>query len=135
MNDLETTDLALSDDGQMLVGMDGEPKTINNLDCFFQDIKNEAITQEGEIFYDDTYGWSLMDFIHVEYDELIKLEIEQRIKEKLLKGDVIDEKSIVTRIMNIEQRISIRVSFKFIQSDMEYNLDLNVDGSEVMSDD
>lgn len=53
----------------------GEEALAGGLDCFLQDIRLEALTMEGECFFDSDYGWSLLDFCHREIGELEELQI------------------------------------------------------------
>ena len=64
----------------------GDAPACSGVDCFLQDIRLEAITQPGELFYDEEWGWGLLEFIQAEDDEMTRLEIGERIKEKLRDG-------------------------------------------------
>jgi hypothetical protein len=132
MTDLEQIDIKLDEEGQIIVATDGEVQLISNYDCFYQDIRNEAMTQEGDVFYAEDYGWSMLDFAQVEHDELVKIEIKQRVKEKLTTRDVISESSINAEVnYTNDGNIAVRIKFMFIDSNAEYSIDLNIDGTEV----
>ena len=93
---LESTDIKLDANGQPVAAQDSEFKTVSGISCWMQDIRNETLTQEGELFYEDdvdtdAYGFSMADFIQVEYDDFTEMEIRQRIKEKLQKREDVDE--------------------------------------------
>lgn len=137
---LESTDIRLDGNGQPAAAQDGDFKTISGVPCWMQDIKNETLTQEGELFYEDdidtdAYGFSMADFIQAEYDEFTEMEINQRIKEKLQKRGDVDEGTIQTEIGFDGKNYHCNVAFKINDSNEEYNLDLDTDKAEVIADD
>lgn len=135
MISLDGVDILMDAKGQPMLEQTGEFAIIEGIDCWFQDIKNEAITQEGELFYDSSYGWSMLDFTQMEHNELTELEIQNRIKEKLSKRKEIDERTITSEVQYDGRTYNIFVQFKFYNSDVEYNLELAVDGVEVYVND
>ena len=65
-------DIMLDEDGQPVSDGNGDTALVSDDECWLQDIKNEAMTEEGELFYEDeegdaSYGWSLLDFMQGEY--------------------------------------------------------------------
>lgn len=92
-----------------------------------QDIILEALTQEGELFYDKEYGWSLYDFVNTNDDELTRIEISQRCKIKLSKYEFINQSSVSTTVEFYDDSIIISNSFSFIDRDKIYNLTLSLD--------
>lgn len=127
MAGLNDTDIKLDEDWQLTAAANGDAPLSSDTDCFIQDIRLEALTQEGELFYDETWGWSLLDFVQMEDDELTRLEIEQRIKTKLSKREEIDSETIQTVLSFQDDKISVRVAFKFINDSRQYNLDIVLD--------
>lgn len=94
-------DIMLDEDGQPVSDGNGDTALVSDDECWLQDIKNEAMTEEGELFYEDeegdaSYGWSLLDFMQGEYDDFTQMEIQQRIRSKMSKRDYIDAGSIQT---------------------------------------
>lgn len=84
-------DIMLDEDGQPVSDGNGDAALVSDEDCWLQDIKNEALTEEGELFYEDeegdeSYGWSLLDFMQGEYDDFMQMEIQQRIRSKKSSG-------------------------------------------------
>lgn len=78
-------DIMLDEDGQPVSDGNGDTALVSDDECWLQDIKNEAMTEEGELFYEDeegdaSYGWSLLDFMQGEYDDFTQMEIQQRIR-------------------------------------------------------
>lgn len=76
-------DIMLDEDGQPVSDGNGDTALVSDDECWLQDIKNEAMTEEGELFYEDeegdaSYGWSLLDFMQGEYDDFTQMEIQQR---------------------------------------------------------
>lgn len=49
-------DIMLDEDGQPVSDGNGDAALVSNDDCWLQDIKNEALTEEGELFYEDEEG-------------------------------------------------------------------------------
>lgn len=95
------------------------------------------MTEEGELFYEDeegdeSYGWSLLDFMQGEYDDFIQMEIQQRIRSKLSKREYIDAGSIQTVVVFDGHVYHIRVSFRRNGSDRPYNINIESDGVEVI---
>lgn len=93
----------LDEDGQPVSDGNGDTALVSDDECWLQDIKNEAMTEEGELFYEDeegdaSYGWSLLDFMQGEYDDFTQMEIQQRIRSKMSKRDYIDAGSIQTTV-------------------------------------
>jgi hypothetical protein len=125
------TDIKLNEQGIFIATASGDLETVSELECFIQDIKNEAITYEGDLFYDETYGWSLHDFIQSQDSELTKLEIKQRIKNKLSKKEIIDVDSIVTLISWEKDKISILTKFKVSGIDEELSINISLDRLKV----
>ena len=75
MTGLHDTDVRLSDEWQLTQAADGDAPLCSDLDCLYQNIILEALTQPGELFYDLTFGWGLYDFIQSEDDDLTRLEV------------------------------------------------------------
>lgn len=133
---IEETDIKLDVEGQPIILAAGDVQLIHNLDSFLQDIKHDAITQEGELFFDQNYGWSLLDFAQEEYDEMLMTKIKQRIKGKLSNRTYINELSIKITLDQLDNdNIHIGISFKIKNSDVSYEVDLNIDGAEVIIND
>lgn len=129
-------DLFLDANGQPVAGADGDFKTTDR--CWLQDIANEALTEEGELFYedeegDDAYGLGLHDFLQVEYDDFTFTEIEERIRTKLKKRSYIDDGSIVVEVtQNGQNGFHAKISFRRNDSSQEYNISLESNGVEVV---
>ncbi|MEF2968365.1 DUF2634 domain-containing protein [Paenibacillus sp. M1] len=131
MAGLNDTDLLLNDDWQIAQATGGDALLVSGLDCFFQDIRLEAQTQEGELFYDETWGWSLLDFIQQQDDELTRLEITQRVRLKLARREEIDSETIEATAQFNGDTVSVYVSFRFKGDDKEYQLEIELDRVKV----
>ncbi len=127
MAGLFDADIKLDENWQLTAAASGEAPIASNTECLIQDIRLEAMSQEGELFYDQDWGWSLIDFIQVQEDDLIKLEIDQRIKTKLSRREEIDSETIVTQLTFEDDKISIKVAFEFINDSTQYNLNIALD--------
>lgn len=125
------TDLMMDDQGQPVISAAGESQMVSGIDCFLQDVRNEAVTTEGECFWDADYGWSMLDFLHQEQDELLQIRISNRVKQKLSRRSEINQQSISVAVTFLNNDVTeVKVAFKIKNSDVSYEIDLNVDGVE-----
>lgn len=125
------TDLMMDDQGQPVISAAGESQMVSGIDCFLQDVRNEAVTTEGECFWDADYGWSMLDFLHQEQDELLQIRISNRVKQKLSRRSEINQQSISVVVTFLNNDVTeVKVAFKIKNSDVSYEIDLNVDGVE-----
>lgn len=125
------TDLMMDDQGQPVISAAGESQMVSGIDCFLQDVRNEAVTTEGECFWDADYGWSMLDFLHQEQDELLQIRISNRVKQKLSRRSEINQQSISVVVAFLNNDVTeVKVAFKIKNSDVSYEIDLNVDGVE-----
>lgn len=91
------TDIALDENWQPAVRSNGDFATVSDMDCLIQEIRLEALTTQGELFFDPEFGWSLPEFLHLQIDELTLLEIEQRVYARLAARDKIETSSIAVK--------------------------------------
>lgn len=105
-------DIKLDADWQLTQATNGDAPIVSDIDCLVQDIKLESLTQEGELFYDLEYGWSLLDFIQRDDDDLTRLEIKDRVRSKLEKRPEIDIESVRIEIEFNEDTLRLEVSFR-----------------------
>ncbi len=131
MAGLYDADIKLDEDWQLTAATNGDVPLSSDTDCFIQDVRLEALSQEGELFYDETWGWSLLDFIQAEDDELVRLEIEQRVRTKLSRREEIDSETIQTKLSFEDDKISVKVAFKFKNDSRQYILDIALDRVKV----
>ncbi len=106
------TDIKLDSEWQLTPAASGDAPVTDDVEGLLQTIRTESITQEGELFYDTDFGWSLLDFMQSQETDLAKIEIESRIKKKLAKYD-----EIMSDTVEIQQEwknsvLYIMVSFK-----------------------
>lgn len=127
MAGLSDTDIKLDNTWQLTQAATGDAPLVSGFDCIMQDIRLEAMTQEGELFYDDTWGWSLLDFIQSEDDELTIIEIGERVREKLEKREVVDAETISTDVKLEADAIKIFVTFCFVGDSDTYSVSVTVD--------
>ena len=125
------SDLMMDDNGQPVISAAGESLMVSGIDCFLQNVRNEAVTMEGECFWDADYGWSMLDFIQQERDELLQTRISNRVKQKLSRRSEINQQSITVVVSFLDDDVTaVKVAFKIKNSDVSYEIDLNVDGVE-----
>lgn len=127
MAGLYNTDIKLDEIWQLTRSATGDVPTASGFECAMQDIRLEALSQEGELFYDTEWGWSLIDFIQSEDDDLTELEIKERIKAKLERRDIISQDSINTVIDFTDDIIKILVTFQFVNDPDTYNINVSLD--------
>lgn len=133
----QDTDLMLDENGQPAVWESRDPALVSDEGCWLQDLKNEAMTEEGELFYEDergngSYGWGMLDFLQVPYDEFTPTEIQQRIRSKMSKREYIDMRSVQT-IVNFDGHVyRIQIVFKRKDRDEEYRIRIESNGVEVV---
>lgn len=123
------TDIKLSDEQQIINAANGETLLTTDIEELIQSIKLEAMTQEGELFYDLSYGWSLYDFIQRDNDELFSVELNDRAKNKLKKYEEIDQDTInITTEVDEEESdiMHFQISFKRITENTTYSVDVSL---------
>lgn len=128
------TDIKLDDQWQPVADGTGDAGMVSDDECWMQDLRLEALTEEKELFYEDddeSYGYGLSDFLQQEYDEFTETEIQQRIRDKLAKRTYIDAATIQTAVNFNGEQYNIKISFKKNDQDKEYNMELTVDKVEV----
>ena len=125
-----SSDIRLSSDQQLTAATDGDAPVISGIDALLQDLQMEAITEPGELFYDETYGWGLKEFIQNDDPESCEIEIRERIKEKIARREEID---ILSLKINIEfnENIAIQIQFSLIDSDKDLSLSLELNRVQV----
>lgn len=127
MAGLNDTDIKLDSSWQLTQAATGDAPLVSGFDCIMQDIRLEAMTQEGELFYDAEWGWSLLDFIQSEDDELTIIEIGERVREKLERRDIIDAETIATDVKLENDALKIYVTFCFVGDSQTYSVNVIVD--------
>lgn len=128
------TDIKLDDQWQPVADGIGDAGLVSDDECWMQDLRLEALTEEKELFYEDedeSYGYGLSDFLQQEYDEFTEAEIQQRIRDKLAKRTYIDAATIRTAVKFDGEQYNIKISFQKNDQDKEYNMELTVDKVEV----
>lgn len=111
--------------GQGIIIKNKDCIIVTGLQALLQAIKIEALTMEGDLWYDPTYGWGLQDFIQRNIDEMLKLEIYQRVKDKLSNREEIDQDTITVQVTEGNDFVIIHIQFTAL--DEEVSLDLLLD--------
>ena len=117
MTGLKDTDIRLSDEWQLTQAADGDAPLCSDLECLYQNIILEALTQPGDLFYDLTFGWGLYDFIQSEDDDLTRLEIAQRARVGLQKREVILPESIEINVDFEDDAFVLSCKFQFTEEE------------------
>lgn len=113
MTGLKDTDIRLDGCWQLTQAADGDAPLCSGLDCLYQNIILESLTQPGDLFYDEEFGWGLYDFIQSEDTELTRLEIAQRVRAKLQRREVILPETIAIEVGYAGDAFQIHCSFRF----------------------
>ena len=124
MTGLHDTDIRLGDAWELTCAADGDAPLCSGLDCLYQNIALEAVTQEGDVFYDPEFGWSLYDFIQAEDSELNRLEITQRARTKLGKREAVLPGSIQDSVRRVEDTFRLYCSFRFREEQDDWKLNV-----------
>ncbi len=132
----DCTDIMLDENGQPVADENGEFKTVSGDECWEQDLRLEAQTEEGELFYEDAdgdeaYGFGFLDFTHAEDDDLTRMEISQRVRDKLAKREYLDQRKTTQDISFDNSVFTDNVSVSKQDSNEEYNIELSTDEVEV----
>lgn len=127
MTGLTDTDIRLSDEWKLTQAADGDAPLCSDLDCLYQNIVLESITQPGDLFYDEAFGWGLYDFIQSEDDDLTRLEIVQRARTRLQRREVIRPESIEVSVDFCDDTFLLSCAFQFIEEETPRTLSLVID--------
>ncbi len=125
------TDIKLDDNWQLTQATNGDAPLVSDLEAFLQDVRLESITQEGELFYDKEYGWSLMDFLQGSDDEFKKLEIKERIKYKLSARKEIDVETISVDVTFEKDFLMIHAYFRLYGYEATQNVTVSLNRVQV----
>jgi hypothetical protein len=130
------TDIRLDENGQPVPDKNGDFGTVSGDECWEQDLRLEAGTDEGELFYEDedgdeAYGFGLTDFTHAENDEFTETEILQRIRGKLAKRTYLDPKKTSQELTYSDGVYSDSITVSKNDSSDEYNIELSTEEVEV----
>lgn len=124
------TDIKLDDNWQLTPAASGDAPLTDEEEGLLQTIRTESMTQEGELFYDEEFGWSLLDYIHAQESDLVKIEIESRIKKKLTKYDEIIKDTV--KIAQIWGNDALNITVRFqLNNGTEHKLTVSLDRIEV----
>ncbi len=137
MTGLNDTDILLTEDWSLTQAADGDAPLCTGLECLYQNIALEAVTQKGDLFYDPDFGWSLYDFIQSEDDELTRLEIVQRCRLGLQKREVVLSETIDISVDYSDDAFRSFCSFQFAGESTIRQLNVVIDAVsvEVISND
>ena len=123
-------DIKLDDDWQLTPAATGDAPVTDDESGFLQTLQIEALTQEGELFYDEDFGWSLLDFIHQPDNELTRIEISSRIRRKLTAHEEIIPNSVEISQKWTSDLLNIYIKFQLI-SGTQQSLTLSLNRVQV----
>ncbi len=130
------TDIMLDANGQPVPDKRGDFSTVSGDGCWEQDLRLEAATGEGELFYEDedgdeAYGFGMLDFVHAENNEFAQTEIMQRVRGKLAKRTYLDLAKAMQEVTYRNGVYYDSVSISKNDSNDEYNIELSTEEVEV----
>lgn len=125
-------DIKLDDNLRLTQAANGDAPVIVDIECLLQDIKLEAVTQEGDLFYAPDYGWSLLDFMQCEDTDLNRLEISERIRKGLSSYEKVDTAMVQVDVDLKENMLQIHIRFALLGNDNAYELELVLDRIKVV---
>ena len=130
-------DIKVDDDWQLTRAANGDAPTTNGSEEFLQSIRLESMTQEGDLFYDPDYGWSLLDFLHSTDSSLLRTAIEERVRSKMAARTEVDASSLQIGISFGEDMLGLEIQFKRKDDDGRYRMKITLDRirMEVTADD
>ena len=105
MTGLKDTDIRLDDSWQLTQAADGDAPLCSGLDCLYQNIVLEAITQPGDL--------------------------TQRVKSKLQKREVILPETISVKIIRADDTFRLRCTFRFAGENEARALNIIIDAVSV----
>lgn len=120
-------DIKVDDDWQLTRAANGDVPITSDKEESLQSIKLEAVTQEGDLFYDADYGWSLLDFLHSTDSELTRTAIQERVRRKMAKRSNVDITSLQVNIQFETDILLIYISFKFNDNNDRHELKIALD--------
>lgn len=97
-----------------------------------QNIKIEVVTNENDLFYNEEFGFNLEEFLHREIDEILLLEIEQRIITKLSKREYIVKNSINVSTYSENEKVIAIVRFLIDTESYDFTITLDRVDMEVI---
>lgn len=120
-------DIRLDEGWQLTRAASGDAPVATGLEEFLQGIRLESMTQEGDLFYDPDYGWSLLDFIQRDDDELTRIEIQERVRSKMAKHPEVDGASVQATIYFSDDTLQINILFRRTDSSNTYRMNVSLD--------
>lgn len=111
-----------------LVGEDFSTRGISKV--YFKQLTHDNTISQSEDG-DEAYGFGFLDFAHGEDDELTRMEIGQRVRDKLAKREYLDQRKTMQNI-SFENGVFIdQISVAKQDSKEEYNIELSTNEVEV----
>jgi len=120
-------DIKLDTDMALTAAATGDAPTVQDTECLLQELRLEAITQEGELFYDKEFGWSLLDFMQAEDNPVNRVELAARIRTKLSKHTEINPESIEVLMKWQDGILFIQVRFRLYTNNEKQVLNAAID--------
>lgn len=129
-------DIMLDENLELVAAATGDVPLAGNENSLLQELRMEAQTQQGELFYDETFGWSLLDFVQTEDSALVRTEITARIRSRLSRYTQINPESVEVLMLRKAENLYIQVRFRLAttKEQQRINVTLNRVRIEVMAE-
>lgn len=121
------TDMML-EGGELIAAADGDAALVSDLECLIQDIRNEAMTYPGDLFYDPEYGYGLQDFIQKQGTEMVRLELTERIRRRLRGNEAIETNTVAVSVAVWDlNTIGVLANFRALDLDVTLSISVTAD--------
>lgn len=111
--DEELIDMALDEDGNFVVGPDGDAVLITGADVVVQDVANELMTALGSIWMHENYGGNAIRFMQAEDSALRRKELAQEVILTIRKHEYVPGESVAASVLGWEQPEAIHLQASF----------------------
>lgn len=120
-------DIKVDDDWQLTRAANGDAPTTSDSEELLQSIRLESMTQEGDLFYDLEYGWSLLDFMQSTDSDLTRTAIKERVRSKMARRLEVDVSSLQVSVSFAEDMLQMDIQFKRRDSENMYVMKIALD--------
>lgn len=124
-------DIRLTDEWQPAQAAHGDALLCSGPDATYQDIALEAVTQPGDLFYDLNFGWGLYGFIQSEDEDLTRLELTSRVRQRLRSRAEVAPDSIDIAVSHDGDAYRISCLFRFTEEETPRSLDVVISAVSV----
>lgn len=107
------------------------PRSAQGWTVFFKISASKQLHSRENFFTIQSGGWGLLEFLQAEDDDLTRLEISERVKDKLRRRKEIRAETITVTILFEDDILKILTRFLLIDSKETQNIDVGLDRVKV----